>query len=125
MAAMRPTAPVVALLALAIVPASAGAIASPKRGVKILGGAVAAPGQFPFMAVLIDSRAKHAIDGAFCGGEVIAPRVVLTAGHCVEGSNASEMDVLVGRTRLSDESSGARIKVTKIVQNPAYNDKTV
>jgi trypsin len=119
----RPTAVAVALLAF--LPAAAGSVTTHKRGVKILGGAVAAPGQFPFMAVLVDSRAQHAIDGAFCGGQVIAPRVVLTAGHCVEGSNASEMDVVVGRTRLSDESTGARIHVTKIVQYPTYNPKTV
>jgi len=119
----RPT--VLAAALLALVPAAAVSVTTHKRGVKILGGAIAAPGQFPFMAVLVDSRAQHAIDGAFCGGEVVAPRVVMTAGHCVQGSNASEMDVVVGRTRLSDESTGARIKVTKIVQYPGYNDKTV
>ena len=119
----RPTAIAVALLAL--LPAAAGAITGSKRGVKILGGAVAAPGQFPFMAALMDSRARHAVDGVFCGGTLIAPRVVLTAGHCVEGSNASEMDVVVGRTRLTDEQSGERISVTKIVQYPTYNSKTV
>src|SRR3954453_22467987 len=119
----RPTA--LAAVLLALIPIGASAITTHKRGVKILGGAIAAPGQFPFMAILMDSRAKHAVDGAFCGGEVIAPRVVLTAGPCVEGSNASEMDVVAGRTRLTDEASGARIKVTKIVQYPAYNDKTV
>src|SRR4051794_11709291 len=124
MAAMRrPTA--LAVLLLALVPAGAGAIASPQRGVKILGGAVAAPGQFPFMAALMDSRARHAIDGVFCGGSLIAPQVVLTAGHCVEGTNASEMDVVVGRIRLSDETGGVRIHVTKIVPYPTYNSETV
>src|SRR5207247_2105533 len=36
-----------------------------------------------------------------------------------------EIDVVVGRTRLTDEQTGARIGVSKIVQYPSYNDKTV
>jgi secreted trypsin-like serine protease len=119
----RPTVLAVALLLL--LPAASGAIGTGKRGVKILGGAVAAPGQFPFMAALMDSRAQHAIDGVFCGGTLIAPKVVLTAGHCVEGSQASEMDVVVGRTRLTQETDGERIKVVKILQYPTYNPKNV
>jgi secreted trypsin-like serine protease len=126
MAAMRrPAALAVALLAL--VPVAAGGITSHKRGVKILGGAIAAPGQFPFMVALIDSAAPDdsVLDGFFCGGELIAPRVVLTAGHCVEGSKAKEMDVVVGRTLLSDQSSGQRIDVAKIVQYPTYDSRQV
>src|SRR5437868_6381044 len=91
--------------------ASAGITSDGHRGVKILGGAVAAPGQFPWMAVLVDSRANRAINGAFCGGTLIAPRVVLTAAHCVEGTGPTELYVVLGRTRLSQDSDGERINV--------------
>src|SRR4051794_41943879 len=105
MAAMRrPTA--LAVLLLALVPAGAGAIASPQRGVKILGGAVAAPGQFPFMAALMDSRARHAIDGVFCGGSLLAPPVVPTAGPRVGGTEASGVGGGGGRIPPPDETGG-------------------
>jgi secreted trypsin-like serine protease len=119
-----------ALLAVAagllLLPAASGGITSKShRGVKILGGAVAAPGQFPWMAVLVDSRSDRAINGAFCGGTVVAPRVVLTAAHCVEGTGADEVDVVVGRTRLSVDDDGERIKVTKIVVHAGYDPQSV
>src|SRR3954453_3890955 len=115
---------VVALAGLLLLPAAGGAIIdNGNRDVKILGGGVAAPGQFPFMAVLVDSSAKRAINGAFCGGTVIAPRVVLTAGHCVVGTHADEIDVVIGRTRLSQDSDGERIPVSKIVLHPGYDNR--
>jgi secreted trypsin-like serine protease len=67
---------------------STGADAITGRQVKIIGGSVAAPGQFPWMVALVDPRARNAADGQFCGGTVIAPLVVLTAAHCVYGSTA-------------------------------------
>ena len=79
---------ILALTLLAAVPASAQAIAS--REVKILGGAEAAPGQFPWMAALVDVDSRNAADGIFCGGTVVAPRVILTAGHCVQGTTADQ-----------------------------------
>lgn len=110
-------------LLLAVVPASAGAIAA--RDVKILGGAEAAPGQFPWMAALVDVDSRNALDGIFCGGTVIAPRVVLTAGHCLEGTQPDEFDVVVGRTRLSQGGDGERVAVTKIVRAPGWDPKTM
>jgi secreted trypsin-like serine protease len=113
----------VALLLLA--PALAGGVTTNNdRGVKILGGGIAAPGQFPWMAAIMDSKATKAIDGTFCGGTVIAPRVVLTAAHCMEGTRPSEVNVVVGRTRLTQESDGQRIAVDRIVVDPDYNAKT-
>jgi secreted trypsin-like serine protease len=112
-----------ALLALAALPAPAGAVVS--RDVKILGGAEAAPGQFPWMAALVDADARDAAKGIFCGGTVIAPRVVITAGHCVQGTDPGELDVVVGRTRLSRDTDGQRVAVTRIVRAPSWNSGTL
>jgi secreted trypsin-like serine protease len=111
------------LIGLLLLPAAAGAVTNGDRDVRILGGGIAAPGQFPFMALLMDSAAKRAVNGAFCGGTVIAPRVVLTAGHCVIGARADEIDVVIGRTRLSQDADGERIKVSQIVLHPNYDNR--
>jgi trypsin len=119
--------PLLAALAatLLMVPATADAVTKRDRGVKILGGTVAAPGQFPWMVSMIDSRAERAIFGAYCGGTLIAPRVVLTAAHCVQGVRPGEMDVVVGRTRLSQDDAGERITVSKILDHPGYSNSSV
>ena len=57
---------------------SAGAGNDGSRPANIVGGVRAS--DHP-EAVLVD------MDGAACSGSLIAPRVVLTAGHCVDGSS--------------------------------------
>lgn len=45
----------------------------------------------------------------FCGGSLIAPDLVLTAGHCVADFNRRQIrkiEVISGRTRLNDRSAG-------------------
>ena len=107
---------VVTALAL---PADASAVSG--RDVKILGGLIAAPGQFPWMAGLVDGSSRIASNGLFCGGSVIAPRVVLTAAHCVEGVRPGDLDVVVGRTQMSSGTDGERVDVTQIVKHPDWD----
>jgi secreted trypsin-like serine protease len=85
----------------------------------IVGGTAAPEGRWPWMAALLDAGETDAGWAQFCGGAVIAPRRVLTAGHCVIDRDASELDVLVGRTRLSTRS-GRRIAVKAISVFPGY-----
>jgi secreted trypsin-like serine protease len=106
------------LAAVLALPATAGAVVA--RDVKILAGSIAAPGQYPWMVALVDASAKNAFDGQYCGGTLIAPRVVLTAAHCVVGVQPAEMDIVVGRTRLSKSDEGERIRASKILRNPNY-----
>lgn len=119
----RPLALAAAALLVAVAPA--GGVTGERRGVKVLGGAIAAPGQFPWAAALVDASARRALDGAFCGGTVIAPQVVLTAAHCTAGSRADEIAVVVGRTRLSQEEDGERIAVQRIEPYPGYDRREV
>jgi V8-like Glu-specific endopeptidase len=61
----------------------------PSAHVSIVGGRRASPDQFPWMALIVDTRGERIGE---CSGTVISPRLVLTAGHCL-------VDIDTGRKR--------------------------
>jgi secreted trypsin-like serine protease len=75
-----------AILALALC-APAGASASGGASASIIGGSPATIEQFPYLAY-IEAGNQHS--GFACTGTVVAPRVVLTAAHCVEDVETGE-----------------------------------
>ena len=85
----------------------------------IVGGTAAPEGRWPWMAAVLDAGEEDAPLAQFCGGAVIAPRRVLTAAHCVIDQDRGDIDVLVGRTRLSTRA-GRRIAVKAISVFPGY-----
>lgn len=87
--------------------------ASPAGGVSpsVVGGTDAALGEFPWMARL----------SMGCGGAVVAPRVVLTAAHCVRPTGTyTGYTATIGRVRLSDTSTGQVIRSTYVYRSPQY-----
>ena len=80
--------------------AQAGGSAAPAR--VVVGGQAAPAGRFPWMVRL----------SMGCGGVLTAPRVVLTAGHCVSGTGP---DDTIGVTAGSiDLESGAAVKARSV-----------
>src|SRR3954452_22261944 len=67
--------------ALALLLAPAAAAAAPGAAASIVGGHAAAIEEFPSLAYIQAEEGKH---GFACTGTVVAPRIVLTAAHCVE-----------------------------------------
>ncbi|MEU8569093.1 serine protease [Streptomyces pathocidini] len=73
---------------------------------RIIGGTAVSADAYPFMAALLSKGKGTARDRHFCGGSLINPTVVMTAAHCVAGMEAKDLQVVVGRTVLSNSSQG-------------------
>ncbi|WPB79780.1 serine protease [Archangium violaceum] len=66
---------------------------------EIIGGAYAYQNQFPYQVrILVDG-------GTWCGGSLIKPNWVLTAGHCVDGIDPSRITVVAGDHTISGYES--------------------
>lgn len=102
--------------------ASGGTGGSSGVSSQIAYGNIAAVGQFPFMAVLLDT-------GNFlwgCGGSLIRPNVVLTAAHCLFDENGAPADpvaVALGVRSLRGDVPGSHeiINVAQVVRHPLYD----
>lgn len=118
-------------LALSAVAASSSPAAQPSGSAagRIIAGDVADPAAWPFAAAIYAKGRGFSRTKRFeCTGSVIAPRVVLTAAHCtksfanpIRNLKPADMAVVVGRSRLDDDSVGRRIAVTRVVPNPDYD----
>ncbi len=80
----------VVLLCLAAAAGTGTAVAAePKAKASVVGGNGASAGSYPWMVAL--SRG--------CGGTLVAPDRVLTAGHCVEDLRIADLRLYVGATQ--------------------------
>jgi secreted trypsin-like serine protease len=87
----RAAAPLLAalvLLAALILSATATAAPNPKATGSVIGGHNAKIAEYPSLAFI---EGVQATAGYACTGTVVAPRVILTAGHCVEDIESSSI----------------------------------
>lgn len=92
-----------------------------RPGVRIIGGVHKPNGSYPFMAALLYKGKGDPRDRHFCGGSLLAAEVVMTAAHCVDDVTSKQMEVIVGRTVLSDKKQGHLRNVRKITIHPRYD----
>jgi len=87
-------------------------------GQRIVGGAEASAGQFPWMAAVyfttIDDRSS------FCGGSLVHERWVLSAGHCAQ--NVTLFTIYVGSNSLVAVDNNRVIRTTNVSYvHPEYD----
>jgi secreted trypsin-like serine protease len=113
-----------ALLALLAVPVGAAA-ASPTAHASIIGGDVATIDAFPSLTYIAAQTGKD--EGFACTGTVIAPRVVLTAAHCVEDLDvggftpATDYAVATGRATPRRDATGSILQVSETHVFPGFD----
>jgi trypsin len=79
----------------------------------VVGGGVVAPGQYPWIVAM--SRG--------CGGSLIAPDRVLTAGHCVEDLRVETLRLYLGariRRRGGLRYDGTPVRAVDVATHPGY-----
>lgn len=83
-----------------------------------MGGFIAPNHAYPFMVAI-----EFAIDSfQFCGGTLVAPNKVLTAGHCLTTTEAVQIRVGTNNRTIIP---GQVISVASQVRHPKYNDITL
>lgn len=110
----------VSLLAAGTATASAGTASDPKASASVIGGHAASIAEYPSLAYI---EGVQATDGYACTGTVVAPRVILTAGHCVEDVESSsivEPGEIAAVTGVSDLRHLSRDQVSQVERVLAY-----
>ena|SRR5437660_1011640 len=114
---MRPFPRVVQLLlaaALAIGVAFAVQAGGAHADQRIVGGNRASTAQYGFAVYLTDLN-----DFQFCGGTLVTPVKVATAGHCMAGQQAANLLVVAGRDDKKSDA-GTVAKVARIWVDPDF-----
>jgi len=87
---------------------------------RIVGGELAADGEFPFQVSLRSIGALGATH--FCGGSIISDTWIVTAAHCCAGKLPATMHVVAGGVKLNNfENEEENRNLAQIVSNPRYS----
>ncbi|XP_037806930.1 trypsin beta [Lucilia sericata] len=85
---------------------------------RIVGGIETSIERFPYQ---VSVRLYSYILIHICGGSIYAPRVIITAAHCIKGRYASTILIVAGKSSIIDQEPA--LAVAKLIYNPGYNKK--
>jgi secreted trypsin-like serine protease len=122
-------------LCLLVVPVAHAQTPDPR----IVGGGPASIATYPWQAAVVFSPARmsgNAHNRQFCGGSLLTSRIVITAAHCVYDTDPNpgcifcspaqlkldpdDVDVVLGRTTLSDSSQGVEQSVIGVSYRSSF-----
>jgi len=91
----------------------------PDTSTSIVGGKDVIPYSWPWQVLLV-SKSNGRLE---CGGSVISPQWVITAAHCVSGSNANRYQVRLGvfNQAKKDEPGAQTFDISEIHVHPNFN----
>ena len=81
------------------------------KNIKIIGGSVASPSDWPVTFILCVS------DGTFCTSTAVGPRVILTAAHCFDGVRTQAINTPI--TGYFSKGAGLTLGITCLI-HPEY-----
>ncbi|MFN8216866.1 MAG: serine protease [Solirubrobacterales bacterium] len=94
--------------------------AEPKAHASIIGGREASIQELPSLAYL---EGENAAGGYACSGTVVAPRLILTAGHCVQNIESGEITPaasLAVATGVADLTKIASANISRVAEALVY-----
>ena len=94
---------------------------------RIIGGEVVPDSTYyPWMVAIVNSADSSAVDGLICGGMLLAPDIVLTAGHCVASVDAvmdtGSVNIISGSVDLDQTDFTEIIRVESTLKYPGYQE---
>lgn len=84
---------------------------------RIIGGNTAADEEFPYIVSIRDAK----VDQHFCGGALITPRNVLSAGHCLIARRLQPDSAYVALGVYNRLDEGVRKNIKRITVHPQFN----
>ncbi|XP_068231105.1 chymotrypsinogen B-like isoform X2 [Palaemon carinicauda] len=91
--------------------------------VRIVGGQETTLHEYPWQVALTTASSNK----PYCGGSIISDQWILTAAHCVDGSNAQDVYVVVGEhdwNVTTETSATQKLQASSIIMHPSYDSDT-